>query len=250
MKKSNLLIIAAAVITLIALVAYDFMLKGKFSSGEYKNPYSDFALLNYKDFDAVDINSSTAVNVKFIQGPFRVMIDNYAASYTKISQHGNHLQIDAGFEGEYRTNSSTYMMVISCPTLLNIYAGATYQTYSRPYTDTVVREIWNMREILVKGFEQDSISIVQDYGSAVVLDSNHFRSISTVTGASTGSGSKLVLLNTNRFEKTMLNIRHHSKLFVYNAAISQLNYRLADSAQLIISGDAQHLLKNSNIVNQ
>ena len=250
MKKSNRLIVTAIVITLLSLLAYDILLKAAYRSGEYKNPNRNFTALNYKDFDIVDINSSTAANVKFVQGPFSVMMDNYADDYVKISQHGNRLQVDANFEGDYRSNQSPYLLVISCPLLRQVNAGATYLTYGRPYTDTTVKETWNMREILISGFKQDSISIVQDYGSTVVLDSTQFRSISAVTGISAGSGSKLVLLNTNRFENTRLDIRQHSKLIVHNATINRLDYMLADSAQLIISGNAQHLLKNSNIVNR
>src|ERR1700710_1972820 len=88
MKRSNKLIVVAMLLTIVCLVYYDFLLKKAYFSGNYKDPYHEFTNLAFEDFDTVDLGSSTAANVKFIQGPFSVKIDNNAAEYVRVSQHG------------------------------------------------------------------------------------------------------------------------------------------------------------------
>ncbi len=78
-------------------------------------PDKDYVTLNFKDFDVIDLPSSTAANVKIIQGPFSVRIDENAKSYVKVSQEGSHLLVNACFEGNYQTTSSPYILLISCP---------------------------------------------------------------------------------------------------------------------------------------
>src|SRR5437764_8791518 len=94
-KTSNKLIIIALVVTLVSLVAYDFLLKAEYRSGNYKIPFKNYVTLNWKDFDIVDINASTAANVKLVQGPFSVRVEQYAAEYVQVKQKGNRLEIDA-----------------------------------------------------------------------------------------------------------------------------------------------------------
>ena len=78
-------------IILVSLVGYDFLLKAEYASGNYKIPFKDYKLLEWKDFDKVDVNGSTAANVKFVQGPFSVRIDNYAVDFVNIKQQAESL---------------------------------------------------------------------------------------------------------------------------------------------------------------
>ena len=230
------------ILTVAMLTWYDLQLKAEYLSGNYKVPYSNYVRLNYTGFDVVDLNASTAANVKFVQGPFSVRVDNNAQDYVLFRQQGNHLIINAAFEKGYQWNPNQYIIVISCPTLTKVVADANYRADNHMVTDTIVREDWNMRQVLIEGFRQDSLRIEQDYGSTVVLADNSIRSLGAVIGKSKGSGSKIILKTGNEFRNAVLDIGHHSKLVLENATIGNLSYRLADSAELILKGNAQHLL--------
>jgi hypothetical protein len=247
MKTSNKLIFAAIVFTVIMLTWYDLRLKAEYLSGAYKVPYSDFVALNYTGFDIVELNASTAANVKFVQGPFSVRVDNNAMDYAVFKQQGNRLTIDAVFERNYRWNPNPYVIVISCPTLTRLTTGATYRADNRIVTDTIVREDWNMRTVLLDGFRQDSLSIEQDYGSTVVLAGDTIRSLSAVIGKSNGSGSKIILQPDNEFRDAALDIGHRSTFILQNAHIQNLTYHLADSAVLTVTGNAQHILNKTKL---
>lgn len=247
MRTSNKLMLAALLLTVVLLTWYDLRLKAEFQSGAYKLPYRNYATLNYTGFDVVDLNASTAANVKFVQGPFSVWVDHNALDYVLFKQQGNHLQIYASFEGNYRWNPNPYVIVISCPTLTQLSTDATYRADHRKITDTIVRDDWNMRQVLIDGFRQDSLSIIQDYGSTVVLANNTIRSLKAVIGKSDRSGSKIILRSGNEFQDVLLDIGHQSKFLLENARIHTLSYRLADNAQLIVTGNAQHLLNKTKL---
>jgi len=245
MKTSNKLITSAVFLTLLVLITYDFLIQGVYDSGTYKIPYREYTTLSYKDFDRVDLTSSTAVNAKFVQGPFSVRIDNNALEYARVRQDGNHLQVDASFEGNYLGNPNPYTLIISCPKLAALNANATYQSNNRQVTDTIVRADWKMRQVLIDGFKQDSLHIEQDYGSTVVLANNDIRSVDAVIGKSKGSGSNIITRAGNRFRDFSLAAGNLSNFILENADIHNLTYQLADSAKLVLNGNARHLINNS-----
>ena len=245
MRTSNKFVCLALLLTLLSLIIYDLLLRAEFVSGRYKDPYQNYAALQFKDFDALDINSASVANVKLIQGPFHVRIDKYALDYVKVKQEGKHLQIDVVFNDNHRGNQNPYLLVVSCPKLVELNTGASYRANGRWITDTIYREDWNMRSVLVDGFTQDSLQISQDYGSSIILANDYIRSLRAVIGKSTGSGSNLVIQPGNRFQEASLDIQHNSRLELDNSMINLLKYRLGDSARLVISGKAQHLLNNS-----
>jgi hypothetical protein len=247
MKTSNKLILAAIVLTLVMLTWYDLRLKAEYLSGAYKIPYSDYTKLNYTGFDIVELNSSTATNVKFVQGPFSIQIDNNAKDYAVFKQQGNRLIIDAVFERNFRWNPNPYVIVISCPTLTRLTTGATYRADNRVVTDTIVRQDWNMRQVLIEGFRQDTLSIEQDYGSTVVLAADTIRSLKAVIGKSNSSGSKIILQPDNEFRDATLDIGHLSTFILQNAHIQNLTYHLADSALLTVTGNAEHILNKTKL---
>ena len=243
MKTSIKLITAAFLLIVISLSGYDYLLKETYVSGTYKNPYVNFVELKYRDFDEADLVSSTALNVKFVQGPFSVRIDKYALDYAIIKQTGRTLQIKADFERDYFYNTDPYMIVVSCPRLKQVKASAVYTQKNKKITDTVAREDWQMRNVLIAGFRQDSISIIQDYGSEIILADNDIGTINAVTGKSRNSGSILIIQKSNSFGKTNFDVRNRSQLLLNNTSLGDLNYQLADSARLVLTGSAQNLLK-------
>src|SRR5450631_2049327 len=244
MKTSNKYLFAAAALTLLSLVVYDILLKAAYKSGSYDDPYKNFITLKFKDFDVLDLPSSTAANVKVVQGPFSIRMDENSKDYVQVSQEGTHLRIHADFEGNYQFNPNPYILLISCPKLSEVNTNAGYRANNTAVTDTIVREDWNMRQVLIEGFSQDSLHITQDYGSTIVLAKNHMRVIHAMIGLSSRSGSNLIIQNSNVFGNTTLDIRNNSKLFLEDARIQILDYRLGDNAKLIISGKARNLLNN------
>ena len=244
MKASNKFLFVAIVLTLLTLVVYDILLKAAYKSGNYADPYKNFVTLKFKDFDELDLPSSTAANVKVVQGPFSIRMDEAAADFVQVHQEGKRLNIKAAFEGSYQTTWSKYILLISCPKLSELIINAGYLANNANVTDTIVREDWNMRQVLVDGFNQDSLHITQDFGSTVVLANNHIRAISAEIGKSRGSGSHLIIEDNNEFIHAWLDIQNNSKLFLDNAKIQNLSYELGDHSKLIISGKAKNLLNN------
>ncbi len=247
MKTSSKLVFAAVILLVLALIAYDNLLKTEYLSGKYKDIYRDYKTLNFKDFDAADLPSSTASNVKFVQGPFSVRIDPEALSYTSIKQKGNRLQIESNFEGSYIYNRFNYVLIVSCPKLTEVTASAVYGKYkgTQTYTDTTVKDDWHMRQVLIEGFNEDSISVKQNYGSTVVLSNNHIRALKAVIGTSDSSGSKIIIQSSNQIKQANLAVLNRATFMLDGNAIQNLSYHLADSAKIIFTGSAQNIINNS-----
>jgi hypothetical protein len=247
MKTSSKLVFAAVILLVLALIAYDSLLKTEYLSGKYKDIYRDYKTLNFKDFDAADLPSSTASNVKFIQGPFSVRIDPEALRYSSVKQKGNRLRVEANFNSNYENNSFDYLLIISCPKLTEVNVSAFYRKYkgTQTYIDTTVKDDWHMRQVLIEGFNEDSISVKQNYGSTIELSGNHFRALKAVIGTSDSSGSKLIIRNNNQIKQANISVLNRATLMLDGKPIQNLNYQLADSAKMIFTGDAQNMINNS-----
>jgi hypothetical protein len=244
MKASSKFLLAAACITLLSLVVYDLLLRAEYKSGNYSDPYRNFVTLNCRDFDTLDLPSSTAANVKIVQGPFSIRMDRDAAEFVQLKNEGHRLQVSAAFSGNYQSTTNPFVLIISCPRLSVLITNAGYKSHNAEVTDTIVREDWNMRQVWVEGFREDSLLISQDYGSTVVLANNHIRVISAVIGKSPRSGSNLIIQDNNEFSHADLDIQNNSKLYLDNARIKNLNIRLGDKSKMIITGKAKNLLNH------
>lgn len=241
MKISNKLIVATLLLTIIALFIYDEMLKTEYVTGRYKDPYRNYVSLNFKDFDSLDINSSTVANAKIVQGPFGVRIDKNAEEYVNITKKGNRLIVSADFKSSSLYNPNIYVVIISCPKLSRLNTGATYTIRNSAITDTIVG--WQMREVLVDGFKQDSLLVNQNYGSTVLIRDSHINNLNGTIGKEKGSGSVIKIFKTNTIESVKLTIQNRSQMELNNILIPKLDYYLADSAKLILNGTAGNSLK-------
>ena len=248
MKTSSKLVVAGIVLLLAALFAYNYLLKQEYLTGSYKVPYKDYVHLKFSDFDAVDVLSSTTTNVKFVQGPYSVKINDDALTYTTVEQKGKRLIIASNFEGEYRNNQNGYLLIISMPKLIEVNTSATYTKNkgAQTITDTIVLEDWHMRQVLIEGFNEDSINVKQNYGSTVVFSNNKIHILNAIVGASDSSGSKLIIQKNNRFDQARINVLNRSTFSLDGKAVQNLKYSLADSAKITFTGSSQNIINNSN----
>jgi len=242
MRTSNKILIASFALLTISLGFYDLRLKTEYQKGDYSDPYRDFVKLDYKNFDAVELESSTALNVMLVQGPFKVAASSQAMDFLNIRQEKNRLIIGAKFRGHWRSVSPEYVVYVSCPTLTSLKADAFYLVDDANVTDTIARDP-SWRPTMINGFTVDSLNIQQDHASNVALQNNKIKHLTATVGLSDRSGSVFTVDQNNKFDQVDLNIMNRSHLWIKGTNLNNMNYHLADSASLMINGaEAKHLL--------
>lgn len=242
MKTSNKLAISAVILILAAMFFYDLKLKAAYLSGDYKNPFRDFVAMNFKNFNAVKLNASTAANIIVKQGPFSVKIEPNGNNYVKVAQTGTTLNIDVAFSGNYQNSRYDYVLVITCPNLVNFDADAKYMAGDLPVTDTLASADFRWRPSIIRGFSSDSLAITAKHGSNIILTQNNIKALKAVIGINDGSASDLTIGTGNHFEKADLTLLNKSRLQILEANIPDLKYQLADSAKLIFTGAAKNVI--------
>jgi hypothetical protein len=235
MKTSSKLLLIALSILCLSLTWYDLRLKAEYDKGDYKNPFWDFTPADFRGFDTVDLRSATALNIYMVQGPFKVLASPEVSDFLKISQQGRTLRVEAEFVDHYRAFPDNYALFISCPNLALFRSAASYRIGRRTVTDTIARDFaW--RPTLIKNFTLDSLQIVADEASNLVLDSNHIQHLEAVVGVSNHTGPRLTIGEGNRFKGTNLLINYNSILWLHTIDSNHLSYRLADQAGLLLDG--------------
>jgi len=243
MKTSTKILMVTLAILIISLVAYDLSLKAEYRKGDYTNPYREYNSLNYSDFDEIESNASTAVNIILVQGPYKVLANPTTDDFLRVSKRGKRLVINAAFPDHYRNINVNYVLYISCPKLSLLKADAQYTTNSVPVTDTAVRDM-RWYPTLITGFHLDSLRLQTDHASNIVLENNQINVLNGVIGQRTGSGSALTIGSNNKFANSNLYICNKSQLVIKGNTSPDLTYHLADSATLVVNGAAvKHLFK-------
>ena len=250
MKTSNFLLIAAILVLLASIIAFDFGIKARYNKGDFRNPYEEFIALNFKDFDSIHVNASTMANVKFVQGPFKVQVFEDKADIVKVTQLGRVLSIDVVKEGE-NYEQAPFTLLISCPRIGQLVADDKYFENGKFKVDTVARlDLANnnrlieaSKKVLVEGFDQDSILIIQNNGSHVRLSNNRFKRIYAIVGRSLKSASFLTVDDKNVFDTAHFDIRNNSQVFFAKATIKKLKYTLATDAKVTFSGASVNLFQ-------
>lgn len=243
MKKSNLFLIVAVLVFLASILAFDFGLKARYHKTDFKNPYDEFKALNFKDFDSIHVNASTMANVKFLQGPFKVLVFEDRAEIVRVTQQGKSLSIDVNTKGDNHEDAA-FTLIITCPRIDLLVADEKYMERGKLRTDTNARFdfVQNNRilqaskKVVLEGFNQDSLSIIQNNGSHVRLMNNRIKRISAIVGRSSKSSSFLTIDESNIFNHVHLDIRNKSQLFMSNVKINDLDYKLAPDAKITFSG--------------
>ena len=240
MKTSVKFLLAAALVLLASLTAYNMALRAEYRSGAYRDPLRGYAKLNFKNFDEVTVPAASVLSVKILAGPFGVRVNPDARRFVRVRQQGSRLVVEAAFPNQPGSLGWGETVVISCPRLAALTTGGEYALAGRPHRD---KTPVSGRKVLVRGFTQDSLLVRQDLASRVELTGNHLGLLRAVAGSTPGSHASLTLTEDNKVAAASLTIGHQSELILDNVAIPQLRYHFADSAKATLTGAALTALR-------
>ena len=232
----------------LCLGFYDWHLGAEYRKGDYTDPYFGYVPLNYRDFDEVELRSSSAVNLVLAEGDFKVL-EHPRATFVVVRQEGKRLIIEAKFLDHFETVNAFHTLFISCPKLRVFSADAKYMVGPLAVTD---HENLDPRWLptVIRGFDEDSLTIREEHASNVWLEGDRMRRVTAVSGAdparssgpAAGNGPLLVIGQDNHFDSSDLNILNKGRLWIKGTDTRQLTYHLADSATLTVNGVSAHYL--------
>ena len=93
MKTSVKFLLAATLVLLASLTAYNMALRTEYRSGAYKDPLRHYTALGFTNFTEVAVPAASGLNVKIMAGPFKVRVNPAAEKFVRFSQQGGRLVI-------------------------------------------------------------------------------------------------------------------------------------------------------------
>lgn len=242
MRTSIKILIATLALVIAGLLVYDTQLKAAYLKDDYKKPFGGFVPANFSNFNSIELRSGTVINLMVTKGPYKVLVAPAAGDFVKISQQGSKLIISAEFKDHYRGLADDYVVFVSCPELSSFSSNARYKAGDMTVTDTTVLNFaW--KQTVINGFTNDTMRITESNASNVTIRNCRLNTLKAVVGVSNNSGADLTIGAGNSFKQTDFDIRNKSTLMLKNTAGGNINYHLADSAQLMVNGVSQPLLK-------
>jgi hypothetical protein len=235
MKNSTTYLLAALLVLLASLTAYNMALRTEYHRGAYKDPLRAFTALHFKGFDEIAVPAASTITVKIVAGPYAVHLSPDAAEYVHLRQQGRQLLVSAEFPSHHEYLGSRPLLVISCPRLALLRTDAVYRQAGQPQTD---KQYAGGHAVQVQGFRQDSLLVLADHASRVELAGNKLGLLRAEAGASPGSHTALQIGADNHIAAASFRISHQGELVLDNTAIAQLRHQFGDSAKVTLTGAA------------
>lgn len=232
MKTSNKWLLAALLLLLGSLTAYNMGLRAEFRKGTYKDPTHDTVALNFKDFTEIDLQAANMVGLKVVAGPYSVRLNKAAEKYVKVTQQGQRLTIKLVFPEDRQPMNSRQALTISLPQLAKLSATGTYVMNGKPVTEKHRTGI----ALRIEGFRQDSLNVQQDHGTQVELARNQLGFLRAEAGHSPGSRPTLHIDNSNRIQSAYLSVQNEGQLLLEAGGIPNLRTQFGDSAHATLTG--------------
>ncbi|MDB5236716.1 MAG: hypothetical protein JWR44_3709 [Hymenobacter sp.] len=241
MKNSLKFLTAAGLLLLGSLTAYNTALRAEYRLGTFKNPLRNYDALSLTNFNTLNVPAAGLLRAKVEVGPFGVFVNKEAVKYLHVTQQGTQLTVALNYPDKEEYLGHGEAIIIRCPRLSALTAGGTYTLAGKPAT--APRNQGPNGQVLIKGFSQDSLQLVEDHNANVLLIGNQLGHLQAQVGAATSSAPTLNLEGTNRIDSSDLRVEGHGKLVANDLALPALRWHFGDSARVELSGAALRSLR-------
>jgi hypothetical protein len=227
MRASTAWLLATALVLLAALATYNLALRDEYWRRLRTHGPDEYVQHKFADFNEIVLPDSASLGVRIEQGPFQVRVRAAYDSLVHVRQQGRQLFITVDSTDALDDSD---MLLITCPRLARVS--------TRPVAGpaTASRDVLGRCNVVVEGFQSDSLFISQAKQSRFVLNSNKLKFLQATVGTGPASYAALELYGDNRIEAARLVVNGTSELFIYELLIPKLRYEYSDSAVIQLPG--------------
>ncbi|MEO8885498.1 MAG: DUF2807 domain-containing protein [Mucilaginibacter sp.] len=241
MKTSNKLLILVTAIILIFLVIYDNGLKAEYVKGAFRSRFFRMEQLSFKDFSNIKHNSADKVGIRVEKGDkYQVWIKSDLKDKLTITQQGKTLTIKMNGQNGTRIWGYQDGIIIICPQIDSLTtltdADASNRKVDYKYAD------YNNANFII-GFHQTKMVINQNRVTGVELIGNQIDDLQATVGDKLTGKAYLNINANNGIKQANIQVPGKSEFKLSNAHIGKLNYVIADSAKVTLSGKSLSLIK-------
>lgn len=240
MKTSNMLIIAAIIVTLGMLTTYNFSLKAAYQAGEYKNRFHESEFTEFKNIETLNVTAANLMAIVVEPGQKEgIWIRNRIKDRLVLKQTGTALTI--GLTDEARKTSRSIGeddIVLVVNSLKKLDTKAFFLDKNEP-TD-------GKRYgggVALKGIKTANLELEIGPGTAVSMDQVVLKTLKAVVGPG-GDLAVLDLGAANQIEFADFEIPGGSRLSLNNPKIVKTRYNLSDIATVTLNGTALLVIKS------
>ena len=246
MKTSNKILIVATLVVIGYLLVYDTALKAEYVKGDFKKPHYRMHQLSLSNFNIIEHNAANIIGMQIEKGPYGVWIDDYIKDKVKVSQHGQTLQVDY----ISKENFSDYKgIIISCPDVISITANpfinpekTANERYLRRNGTTMIIDYFPHGTIGIIGFEQPVMTLQANEFTEFELQKNTLTQLNAKIGNTKKGNAGLTITADNKITGADIQVPGRSTLTLDNVYINKVTYKIADSADVHLTGKSVRLL--------
>ncbi|SHH06819.1 hypothetical protein [Pedobacter caeni] len=235
MKLSTICIIAAAIVSLGMLTAYNFSLKASYQKGGYKDRFNNLEFSNVKDLTELQINCANKFNISVEKGPKEgLWIKDELKELIKVTQVEGRLTIDMTDEAKklgYRIDEGDIILFSNSLSTINTVAYFNKEQMENKW-------FFNNGEIRIKGLTGDLLDLRIGRFTSVYMDHVKVATLKARVGEAGSEGSSLTVDSANHIAFADLSIPGTNKIELLNPKIIKTRYNLSDSATVSLNGEA------------
>lgn len=236
MKTSTMIIIAAVVIVMGCLTAFNYNLKGEYVSGEYKSRFKGMDFTSFKGIEKLDLQDANLLGIRVQQGDEEgVWINKDISDQVRFKVNAgvftltvNHGEADAFTipEGEVIIVTKTLNAVKTSPDVLDNkkrYRGSS--------------------EVTISGYQLDRLDLEVSKDVRMSLNNMKLNTLHAVVGDKTHGSAELLISSDTKINTAQMDLPGASRLTLLNPTIVKSTYNLCDSATVTLSGKSVHLIR-------
>lgn len=237
MKNSLKFLLAAGLLLLGTLTAFNAALRTEYRLGEFRKPLYGYQKLPLPGgFNALDLPAAGLMDIRVEAGPCGVFVRKEDAGYVRVTQRGQRLSVALNLPRNH--DFSGREVLIRCPRLNALTASSSSSTAENQPNTVPKLAYRNNRQVLVSGFNQDTMRLVLNHTAHLVLARNRLAHLQATVGNTPGSTAQLDLLPSNQLAISELRIKENGKLVARNVRLPTRRWHFGDSARLELTGAA------------
>ncbi|MBB2149287.1 hypothetical protein [Pedobacter gandavensis] len=240
MKTSNMLIIAALIVSLGMVTTYNFSLKAAYEAGDYKNRFKESEFREVKNIETLNITDANLIAIIVEPGKKEgIWIRKRVKEHLMLNQVGNTLTVGLTDEARKTSRLTGYEDIVLVTNGLKKLNTVAYWPKDNK------RENVNVYggEVSLKGIKSTELDIRMASSTSVTMDKMILNTLNVVVGDEKG-GAAMHLDPDNQIEFAEFAIPGASKLSLNDPKIVKTRYNLSDKATVTLNGTALQVIKN------